>query len=489
MSSPTGILAFGAYIPQRRLQRSAVYAANSWFAPNLKGQSKGERAIACWDEDTVTMAVEASRDCLTGLDRTAIAGISLASTTLPYADRLNSGLVKEALCLETNLTANDQTGSLRAGTSALIQALNGTAPQLVVAADLRKARPASEGELVQGDAAAAILVGQAGQGLGEIAATFLGSHSVTIDFVDHFRSTSAEFDYGWESRWIRDEGHTKILGGALKEALTKLGVTGADIDHVIIPIAVRGVPESLAKSCGIKPESVRDSLSAVVGDSGAAHPLLMLAAALEVAKPGDKILLAGFGQGADVLLFQATEAVSRPPEQLGVAGHLARARKDTNYTRFLFHRGLLNLEKGMRAEMDEKQPGTSLYRNRKAVMGLVGGRCTKTGTVQFPKTEIGVNANDRSQGTQEDYPLADKIAKIVTYTADSLSFSPDPPVYYGAIDFEGGGRLVAEFADCSAEDVEVGRQMRMVFRIKAVDHARDFTKYFWKAVPVQKGDA
>ena len=194
MSSPTGILAFGAYIPQRRLQRSAVYAANSWFAPNLKGQSKGERAIACWDEDTVTMAVEASRDCLTGLDRTAIAGISLASTTLPYADRLNSGLVKEALCLETNLTANDQTGSLRAGTSALIQALNGTAPQLVVAADLRKARPASEGELVQGDAAAAILVGQAGQGLGEIAATFLGSHSVTIDFVDHFRSTSAEFD-------------------------------------------------------------------------------------------------------------------------------------------------------------------------------------------------------------------------------------------------------------------------------------------------------
>jgi uncharacterized OB-fold protein len=89
----------------------------------------------------------------------------------------------------------------------------------------------------------------------------------------------------------------------------------------------------------------------------------------------------------------------------------------------------------------------------------------------------------------EGVRAADKVAKIVTYTADSLSFSPDPPVYYGAIDFEGGGRLVAEFADCSAEDVEVGREMRMVFRIKAVDQARDFTKYFWKAVPVQKGDA
>ena len=488
MTSETGILALGAYIPQRRLQRAAVYAANAWFAPGLKGQSKGERAIACWDEDTVTMAVEAARDCLTGLDRAAVSGVTLASTTLPFADRLNAGLVKEALCLSDAITANDQTGSLRAGTSALIQALNGRNATLVAAADLRKARPASEGELVQGDAAAALLVGPSGAGLGEVAATLLGSHSITVDFVDHFRATGADFDYGWESRWIRDEGHTKILGGALKAALAKLGLTGGDIDHAIIPIAVRGVPESLAKACGIRPEAVRDTLGAVVGDSGVAQPLLMLVAALEVAKPGDKILLAGFGQGADVLVFQATDAIAKQPLRTGFAGHLARARKDENYTRFLFHRGLLDLEKGMRAEMDQKQPGTSLFRNRKAVMGLVGGRCTKTGTVQFPKTEIGVNANDRSQGTQEDYPLADRVARIVTYTADSLSFSPDPPVYYGAIDFEGGGRLVAEFADCSAEDVEVGREMRMVFRIKAVDDVRDFTKYFWKAVPIRKGE-
>ena len=143
----------------------------------------------------------------------------------------------------------------------------------------------------------------------------------------------------------------------------------------------------------------------------------------------------------------------------------------------------------MRAEMDQKQPGTTLYRNRKAVLGLVGGRCSKTGTVQFPKSDIGVNPNDRTQGTQEDYPLADRRAKIVTYTADSLSYSPDPPVYYGGIDFEGGGRLVAEFADCSAEDIEVGREMRMVFRIKAEDELRDFTKYFWKAAPVREGEA
>ena len=484
MTSETGILAFGAYIPFRRLQRSAAYAANAWFAPGLKGAAKGERATASWDEDPITMAVEAARDLLGESDRSRVAALSLASTTLPFADRLNAGVVKEALNLSDAVFASDQTGSQRCATSALIGALNGSPTHLVLASDLRNARPASEAELSQGDAAAAILVGQ-----GDVIARLIGSHSVTVDFVDHFRSQGQDFDYTWESRWIREEGHTKLLGGALKDALKKLGMTGADIDAAVIPITVRGVPESLAKLAGIRPEAVADTLSAQVGDTGAAHPLLLLAAALEKAKPGQKILVAGFGQGADILVFETTEALARHPKRLGVAGHLARAQKTDNYMRFLFHRGLLDLERGMRAEMDQKQPGTTLYRNRKAVLGLVGGRCSKTGTVQFPKSDIGVNPNDRTQGTQEDYPLADRRAKIVTYTADSLSYSPDPPVYYGGIDFEGGGRLVAEFADCSAEDIEVGREMRMVFRIKAEDELRDFTKYFWKAAPVREGEA
>jgi hydroxymethylglutaryl-CoA synthase len=96
MMADVGILSFGAYVPRRRLQRSAIYAANSWFAPGLKGLAKGERAVGDWDEDTITMAVEAGRDALTGIDRSSIGSLSLASTTLPYADRLNSGIVKEA---------------------------------------------------------------------------------------------------------------------------------------------------------------------------------------------------------------------------------------------------------------------------------------------------------------------------------------------------------------------------------------------------------
>ncbi|MET0374863.1 MAG: 3-hydroxy-3-methylglutaryl CoA synthase, partial [Rhizorhabdus sp.] len=282
MSADVGILSYGAYIPRYRLQRAAIHAANGWFAGGLKGLAKGERAAANWDEDTITMAVEAARDALTGIDRASVGTVSLASTTLPFADRLNAGVVKEALVLDDAIAAIDVTGSQRAATSQLIQALDAAAgsarPHLALASEMRKARPASEGEMNYGDAAAGVLVGQ-----GAVIARYLGSHSTTIDFVDHVRSTGVEFDYTWESRWIRDEGYTGLIGGAIKAALAKFGIAGETIDRFIVPLTARGVAEGLAKRAGVRPGAVVDSLAGTVGEAGVAHATLLLAAALESA--------------------------------------------------------------------------------------------------------------------------------------------------------------------------------------------------------------
>src|SRR5471030_61906 len=96
-----GITAYGAYIPRRRLQRKAVAEANKWFAPNLVGGAKGERAMANFDEDAVTMAVEAGRDCAPASDpvkdRAHIDAIYFASTTMPFSDRQNAGVIAAAL--------------------------------------------------------------------------------------------------------------------------------------------------------------------------------------------------------------------------------------------------------------------------------------------------------------------------------------------------------------------------------------------------------
>ena len=220
-----GIVAYGAYVPRLRLQRQAVYDANKWFAAGLRGLAKGERSMANWDEDSITMAVEASRDCLTSHKPEDVRSLYFASTTHPFKDRQNAGVIGTALSIEQNLLASDVGGSLKAGTSALIAGLNasknGGGPALVAAADKRMARVASSGEMNYGDGAAALLCGTE-----NVIAKLVGHHSVSMDFVDHFRGDETDFDYGWEERWIRDEGYSKIVPPAIKAGTRRLQAEG-----------------------------------------------------------------------------------------------------------------------------------------------------------------------------------------------------------------------------------------------------------------------
>lgn len=481
--SPVGIIAAGAYVPRRRLQRRAVSAAVCWFNGGLPALADGERAVASWDEDAITMAVEAARDCLGEDPGADLAQVFLASTTHPFADRQNAGVVKEALNLSDHVGAVDIAGGQRAGTAALLQALKaakgGAGPTLCLAAENRKTAPASELELTCADAAAAFVVGT-GPGL---AAEFLGGRSLSTDFVDHFRAADASLDYGWETRWVREEGFNRIMPPAIAGALAEAGLSAGEVDSFVMAAPLKGVNQSVARACGVPAERVKDPLTGVLGDAGAAQPLVLLAHALETAAAGDIILVASFGQGCDALVFRATGEIGGAVRGLGVGGWLRRRTPEDNYLRHLFFNGHLPLERGPRAEFDQKTPLTAYYRHRKAVTGLVGGRCVETGTVQFPRTEVGVSPNARRSGTQEDYPLAHRRARIVSHTADNLAYTPDPPVCYGAVEFEGGGRLTVEFVDVDPGRLVVGAPMRMMFRIKAIDELRGFKRYFWKAVP------
>ncbi|MGN6147061.1 MAG: 3-oxoacyl-[acyl-carrier-protein] synthase III C-terminal domain-containing protein, partial [Rhizomicrobium sp.] len=392
----TGITSYGAYVPRLRLQRKAIAQANAWFAPGLIGAAKGERSMANWDEDAVTMSVEAARDCLPAQDpiqdRAFVDGLYFASTTMPFSDRQNAGIVAGALSLKERISSIDFSSSQRAGTSALLAALDGVASgrvtsPLVVAGEKRKARAASSQEMAYGDAAAAFTVGK-----DKVIAKFLGSHSVTLDFVDHFRGCDEDFDYGWEERWIRDEGYSKIVPAAIKALLEKAGVAASDIAHLILPCPFARLDQTLARQSGIDPAKVRDNLASNVGDSGAAHSLLMLAHVLESAKAGEKILVAQFGQGCDALLFEVTPAIA-DIKRRGVSGSLARRKEETNYNKYLGFNGLIQLEKGMRAEVDKRTALTVLYRKNDMLTGLVGGRCRVCGTGQYPRTRICVNPN------------------------------------------------------------------------------------------------
>ena len=481
-----GILRHGAYVPMRRLQRKAIVAANGWFNSALRTQGKGERAMANWDEDSVTMAVAAARDCLGDFARDTIAALHMASTTLPFADRLDAGIVAGALNLAESVAGHDHSATQRAGLSALADALGGSgaAPVLVIAADKRRVKAASPLELSSGDGAAAFLVGE-----GDIIAELVARANRTVDFVDHYRGDGVAFDYTWEERWIRDEGYSKIVPATVKDLFAKAGVTGADIAHFCMPCTLAKVAGSVAKKTGISETSVRDNLADVCGDTGAAHALAMLAHALEDAKPGEMILVAGFGQGCDTLLFRATDRIGSTKPTRGVSGWLARRREETNYQKFLSFNDNVEIERGMRSELDKATALSSLYRNRNTVTGFVGGKCKVCGTLQFPKTNVCVNPNCNAFHSQEPHPFADMEGRIMSYTADNLTYSADPPACYGMVQFDAGGRIMIDFTDVTPDEIEVGTAMDMVFRIKDYDSQRGFTRYFWKATPASSAAA
>jgi 3-hydroxy-3-methylglutaryl CoA synthase len=485
-NNTVGILAYGAYLPRLRLARKSVADANAWFNPALKGLAKGERTMCNWDEDAVTMAVEAARDCLIGRDRGTIAALSFASTSFPFEDRLNAGIVLEALNLAPSVNAQDLTASQRAATSGLVSALQmargGAGPILVAASEKRRTKSASPLELQTGDGAAALLVGA-----GPVVARLVAHASRTVDFVDHFRGEGFEFDYIWEERWIRDEGYNKIVPAALADLFRATAVKPADIAHFAMPCVLPRVAAGIARRAGLPDAAVRDNLHGVCGETGAAHPLVMLVDALEKAKPGEKILVVGFGQGCDALLFEATDELTKLAPRLGVKGHLGCRKAETNYAKFLAFNDLIAIERGMRADTDKQTPLSSLYRNRRMLTGFIGGQCRKCGTLQFPKSNVCVNPNCNAFHSQDDHPFADMAAKVQSYTADRLTYSPDPPHYYGMVVFDEGGRLMIDFTDCDGGSVDVAAPMRMMFRIKDYDSQRGFRRYFWKAAPSAVG--
>jgi 3-hydroxy-3-methylglutaryl CoA synthase len=481
-----GITAYGAYVPRLRLQKKAVATTNAWLAPGLMGKAKGERSLGNWDEDAITMAVEAARDALGPEDdRSHVRAVFLASTTLPFADRLNAGIVQAALTLEPDIAATDITGSQKAGMTALAQALSlvkgqSEAQALVVASDRRVPKAVSAQELEIGDGGAAIVVGHDG-----VVAQWIGSAVTNADFVDHFRGAGEDFDYQWEERWIRDEGYLKLVPPVLVRALASAGVEAGAVDHFIFPSTFRGVADILAKRLGVKPEAVADNLGQNVGETGCAHALLMLAQTLETAKPGAVILVAQFGQGCEALVFKVTDAITSFKPQRGVSGWLANRKEETSYMKYLVFNRLVQWDKGMRAEKDNKTALTTLYRYNDAILGLVGGKCSITGTVQYPRSRMSVAPNSPQVDTQEPYKFAERAGKILTYSADFLTYSMNPPNHYGQIDFEGGGRIFMDIADVEQGEIDSGTPVRMAFRVKEWDERRGFTRYFWKAVPVR----
>jgi uncharacterized OB-fold protein len=345
--------------------------------------------------------------------------------------------------------------------------------RITVAAERRTARPGSAQELIFGDGAAAASVGT-----GRAVATFVAARSVHADLVDHFRQTGEAYDYGWEERWVRDEGYMKVAADAIEQCLADAGVPAAEISHFALPAPLPRINEAVARRVRISASALVPTAGDSVGDLGCAQPLAMLDIAVRAAAPGALILVVAFGSGCDVLLLRRT-AVPCP------GGVPDAGKPETSYLKYLSFTGQIALAWGMRAEMDNKPALTAAWRDHARTERFEGGRCERCGTVQFPRSRLCVNPACKAQDAQQPVSLADRPARVLSHTSDFLAYTPAPPFQFGHIDFEGGGRVLMEFADTDPDELRVGLPLRMVYRVKDLDAARGFRRYFWKATPAR----
>jgi len=480
-----GITSYGAYIPWYRIDRKVIFQQLGWFNMANAAVARGEKAVASYDEDTLTMAYTAAADCMGDRRRDDVDGLYLASMSLPFGQRQNAVIVSDALDFRSSIRSADFTGSLKSGTTALLSGIDavgsGSSTSLMVcAADCRVGKPGSSQEYTYGDGAAALLLGNEG-----VIAEFKGSFSVSHDFIDSRQLTTEKFEHKWEDRWVREEGYLKIIPEAALGLARKYNLQISDFAKIIIACPVAGALKALTKMFGAQPEQIQDNFVAKVGDTGSALSLMMLVAALEESNAGDKILVLSFGNGSDALYFEVTEEIDKvKPHINGIKGHLDRKTDLTTYGKYQVFQDIIPIEVGIRGEAIAPTAMTVLWQQGKTISTLQGVRCTVCGTPQYPKHAVCVNPACGAIDKMEPYRFSDKVGTVVSFTGDNLAFSWDPPQIYGLVDFEEGGRLFLDFTDCTLDTVSVGLPVRMTFRRKYEDKERGHNGYYWKATPV-----
>jgi len=223
---------------------------------------------------------------------------------------------------------------------------------------------------------------------------------------------------------------------------------------------------------------VVDGLFGRLGNAGCAYAPVLLASALETAKPGERILVASYGDGADVLALRTTEHLEKLAPRRGVAWHLARRRPVKSYDRYLAARSLQTRE--YQAVRDQGLSATIHFRERDEDLAFKAQKCTKCGATQFPIQRVCETcfAKDAFEAVR----LADKTGRVVTFTFDFFFPTPDPPTIVTITEID-GARIHLQLVNATPPETKIGMPVELTFR--RIHEGGGRPNYYWKAQPVQ----
>ena len=477
----SGIAAWGTYLPYWRLQGTAIGSALG-----SRG-GRGTRAVASYDEDTTTLAVEAGRRALAaGAAANSVQDLFLSTPDPPYLDKTSATTVHAALGLGRASGAYDFAGSSRSAIGTLLAAfvaagdgMGAGRTTLAVVSDLRTGLAGSAEERDSGDGAAAFVCAPEGA-----VAQLLGRGAASDEFLDRWRVPGEADSHVWEERF-GEELYVPLAREAFAAALKDAGLAESDVDHAIVTGLHARAVKAATKGLGVRESALVPDLLGTVGNLGAAHAGVALCDVLDRAEPGQVVAVLSLADGADALIVRTTDALAeaqRVRSEAGVATvaqQVESGRDDLTYASFLTWRGQLRREPPRRP--DPERPGApTVHRSEEWKYAFAASRCTVCGFRHMPPTRACLNCHAIDQMQAER--LADVPGTVATFTIDHLAFSLSPPVIGVIIDFDGGGRFRCEMTDARPDELSIGDRVGMTFR--RVWTAQGVHNYFWKARPL-----
>ncbi len=459
-----GIVRYGSYVPYFRLQRAAF------------GAGKGERAVASYDEDAASLAVEAARDAVRGSP--PVDALLFATTSPPYAEKLNAATVQAALDLPESIAAFELSASTRMGAAALslgCDLADGGRRVLVCAGDVTVGAPGGLREAQGADAGVAFLLGPDQESI----ARLIGKSQRTVEILDVWRVPEERFPRQWEERFAA-ETLSPIVVEVARQALLAAGVSPEQLAAVILDGVNPRTLAALPRALGIDPTRCADPVAMAIGRAGCAAAGLALAHVLDQAQPGERVLVVSEADGVDALVFEITSHIRSAPRPRPVQRWIESKRNDLPYTTYLKWRGILPFEPPRRPD-PERPAAPVMRRHERWKMAFVGSRCRRCRTGHLPPQRVCVQCGAVDEMDDERY--ADTACRVATYTLDYLAYSLQPPVVVAVADYEGGGRFSCELTDVDPKQVKIGDQLEMTFR--RLYTAQGVHNYFWKARPMR----
>ena len=476
-----GISSFGVYLPAYRLSREVIAQATG------AGSGSGERTVANYDEDALTMGVEASLECADNCARLwggslnggIVNALLFASASSPYREKQAANVIGSVLEIDRSGLMTDLGASLRGGLTGIevarqfLRESPSESKALVVTSDKRPAELRSGEEQAFGDGAAALLLGQE-----NVIASIDGHVAVNANFTHFWRRENDRSVHSGDTRFVENHGYFPLMTEAIRGLLKKAGLKSDEIAKLIAYAPNARLAQQLARRLGFNPETqLADTLYRNVGDTGTAQVFLSLINALLKAKPGEKLVVAGYGDGAEAILFKVTENIQKVEACRGIEPFLKRRRPMTTYGKYLQFRDVIG-----ESSYDAFSSLPLLWREEKQNLKLYATRCKSCGVIHFPRRRVCDKCG--AKDTMEDFKLGRK-GRVYTYTNDHVYLNPDPPETLAVIDLEGGGRFFGQVVDVNPQDMRIGLEMELSFR--KLHDGQDVANYFWKARPVIGG--